>query len=418
MSQQRAADICVIGGGAAGMMAAAEAARLGADVLLIEKNDVTGKKLLITGKGRCNVTNDSSVKELVANTPVNGKFMYPAFSRFTAQDTMRYFERLGVALKTERGRRVFPVSDKAADVAEALRKQLRSCGVRQIKAKAQAIRAEEGKVSGVSAAGEVMACRAVILATGGCSYPATGSDGSGYAMARSLGHTVVPPSPSLVPLVSPDEDCARMQGLALKNVNLTVISGDGKKVYSEQGELLFTHFGVSGPLILSASAHMRDFKNERYTLSIDLKPALDEKTLDARILRDFAKYSNRDFSNSLSELLPRLMIPVIVRRSGIAPDTKVNSVTREDRRRLLELLKDLRIEVTGTRPIAEAIVTSGGVDVKEIDPRTMESKLVKGLFFAGEIIDADAYTGGFNLQIAWSSAQAAAAAAARMEEQA
>jgi len=417
MSPRYKADICVIGGGAAGMMAAAEAARAGSDVLLIEKNDITGKKLLITGKGRCNVTNNCSVKELVANTPVNGKFMYPALSRFTAQDTMQYFERLGVALKTERGRRVFPVSDKAADIAEALRKQLRSFGVRQLKAKAQAVLAEGGEVIGISAGEATAACRAVILATGGCSYPATGSDGAGYEMARALGHKIIPPKASLVPLVSPDGDCARMQGLSLRNVKLTVLSGAGKKVYSEQGELLFTHFGLSGPLVLSASAHMRDFKNEKYTVSIDLKPALDEKTLDARLLRDFAKYSNRDFSNSLSDIIPRLMIPVIVSRSRIAPDTKVNSVTREERRRLLELLKDFRVEVSGTRPIAEAIVTSGGVDTREIDPRTMGSKLIKGLYFAGEIIDADAYTGGFNLQIAWSSAQAAAAAAAAGREE-
>ncbi len=401
-------DVVVIGGGAAGMFAAGTAACRGADVILLEPNDMLGKKLRITGKGRCNVTNNCSEKDVIANIPGNGKFLYSALYGFGPADVMAFFESRGVPLKTERGNRVFPVSDSAADIVNALRGYLKSSGVRVKKARAAGI-AGDGAVSGVkTASGEIIHCSGAILCTGGASYPLTGSTGDGYRMAEKLGHRIISPKPSLVPLETYGDECGRMQGLSLRNVRLTVLTSRGRTVYREQGELLFTHFGLSGPLVLSASAHMRDFENEKYRCEIDLKPALDEKKLDARILRDFEKFSNRDFRNALDELESRLMIPVLVEKSGIPPETKVHSVTKEQRRRLLELFKAFPIDIKGPRPIKEAIITAGGVDVKEINPSTMESKLFPGLYFAGEIIDTDAYTGGFNLQIAWSTAYAAA----------
>ncbi|NLM83116.1 MAG: NAD(P)/FAD-dependent oxidoreductase [Clostridiales bacterium] len=403
-------DVIVIGGGAAGMLAAAEAAKRGLAVALLEKNDRLGIKLRITGKGRCNLTNNCPVREVVENTPTGGAFLYSALSAFSPQDVMRYFTALGVPLKTERGNRVFPVSDRARDVADALVRQLEETGVKVFyKTAAHDISLDEnGAVRAVLTSKGAFPCRAAILCTGGLSYPRTGSTGDGLKIAEKLGHTVIPPRPSLVPLEASPEICGRMQGLALKNVAIKVYDGGKKPIYEDFGELLFTHFGVSGPLILSASAHTREFDRKKYSLSIDLKPALDEKELDERLLRDFEKYANRDFANALGDLLPRLMIPVIVDLSGIPPHQKVHSITRRQRQALLGLLKSFTLQVIGPRPIDEAVITSGGVATKEISPKTMESKLVPGLFFAGEVIDADAYTGGFNLQIAWSTAYAAA----------
>ena len=400
-------DVIVVGGGAAGMMASSEAARRGLKVLLLEKNDRLGMKLRITGKGRCNVTNACTVREALDNIPTGGKFMQSALNAFTPADTAAFYEGLGVKLKTERGQRVFPESDKAEDVVMALRRHAEASGVTIRRGTARSILTEEGSVTGVKTDEDSIRCRSVILCTGGASYPLTGSTGDGYGLAAALGHTIVTPKPSLVPLEVPGELCGRMQGLSLKNVRLTVYDENRKTVTVDFGEMLFTHFGVSGPLVLSASAHMRDFARHRYTLSVDLKPALDEKKLDARLLRDFEKYKNRDFSNALDELASKTMIPVLVELSGIPPGTKVHSITREQRRTLLTLFKDFRLEVTGPRPLTEAIITSGGVDTREIRPATMASKLVKNLHFAGEVIDVDAYTGGFNLQIAWSTAQAA-----------
>ena len=406
-------ELAVIGAGAAGLMAAAAAAELGAEVLLVEKNDLAGVKLRITGKGRCNVCSNCSEGEVMANMTGSEKFMFSALKGFSPADCMAFFERIGVPLKTERGSRVFPVSDRAADVAEALERYGASLGVKRVKARALSVRTEEGGVCAVQTTAGEIACRRVILATGGMSYPKTGSTGEGYAMARSLGHTVVPPEASLVGLVSPDAFCPAMQGLSLRNVRLTLFGSKRGRLFEESGEMQFTHFGVSGPLVLSASAHMGRGTEETFHLELDLKPALDEKTLDARVLRDFSQLQNRDFINALSGLAPRLLIPVLVERSGIDPRCKVNAVTREQRRELVALFKHFSVRISGKRPIDEAIVTAGGVSTREIRPATMESKLVKGLYFAGELIDVDAYTGGFNLQLAWSTACAAGRSAAQ-----
>ena len=406
----------VIGGGAAGMMAAVTCAGQGQKTLLLERGPYTGKKLRITGKGRCNVTNDCSVRDVIASFPTGGKFLTSALYGFTPQDVMAQFEAWGVPLKVERGNRVFPVSDRASDIVDALRRAMRDSGVTVRQGRVTGLTVSDGAVTGaVTEDGKEYTASAVILATGGVSYPLTGSTGDGYELARSCGHTIIPPKPSLVPLESDDGDCREMQGLSLRNVRLTVTAGGKKPIFSEQGKLLFTHFGVSGPLVLSASAHMRDIGKTPYRFSIDLKPALDEKKLDSRILRDFEKFANRDFSNSLGELLNRLMIPVVVRRSGIPGDTKVHSVTREQRRQLVQVIKDFTVPITGARPVSEAIVTSGGVSTREIDPKTMASRLVRGLYFAGELIDADAYTGGFNLQMAWATGRMAGLHAGRGE---
>ena len=410
-------DLIVVGGGAAGMMAAITAARLGTDVCLVERNPKVGRKLYITGKGRCNVTNHCSPQELLSATPRNGKFLYSAAERTPPSWMEEFFAALGVPLKVERGNRVFPVSDRAADIIDALFRELRRLGVPILQGRVSALDCREGAVCGVELGEEKartgLACQAIILATGGLSYPATGSTGDGYEFARALGHTVVEPRPSLVPLEVPGEDCPRMQGLALKNVQLTVKNQKGKAVFREQGELLFTHFGLSGPLLLSASAHMRDFAKDRYRCHIDLKPALDEATLDARLVRELTQGANRDMDNLMGALLPRLMIPVVLERASIPGEKKAHDLTRGERRRLLEQLKDFALDISGPRPVAEAIVTSGGVKVGEVDPRTMASKKVRGLFFVGELLDVDAYTGGFNLQIAWATGRAAGEGAAR-----
>ena len=403
--------ILVIGGGPAGMMAAISAAEKGAAVTLLEPNERLGKKLNITGKGRCNVTNDADLQTLLANVPKNGKFLYSVFSRFDGRDAIAFFEGLGVPLKTERGNRVFPVSDRAFDISGALEKRLRQLKVTMVRDRAVSLLMENDCMIGAAGEKGNYTADAVILATGGVSYPATGSTGEGHRMAQEAGHTVTPLQGSLVPLREKGNLCARMQGLSLRNVSLTVFES-GKKIYTDFGEMLFTHFGVSGPLVLSASAHMRRFEKKEYRLEIDLKPALDEPALDKRLVADFTKYANSDFVNALNNLLPQKMIPVIVELSGIDPREKVHEITREQRKVLLQLLKHFPVEIAGLRPVTDAIITSGGIKISEINPTTMESKLVKGLYFAGELIDVDAYTGGFNLQIAWATGRAAGIAAA------
>ncbi len=401
-------DGIVIGGGPAGMLAAATAARRGQRVLLLERNDRLGRKLLITGKGRCNVTNDCTAAEVLANVPRNPRFLYSAMEALPPKAVMEYFTNLGCELKTERGNRVFPVSDKAASVLDCLQRELKKSGVTVRNLRATEILTENGAVTGVQTGQERLSCRWVILATGGVSYPTTGSTGDGYAMAKKLGHTVIAPQGSLVPLEAAGEDCPAMQGLSLRNVGVKLLSAKGKLLYKDFGELLFTHFGVSGPTVLSASCHL---KGDGCRLLIDLKPALDEGKLNDRILRDLEQYRNRSMENALTDLLPRSMIPVVLRRLGIDPALQANSLTRQQRRGLVELLKAFPVEITGKRPVAEAIITSGGIKVSEVDPKTMESKLVPGLYFAGEVLDCDAYTGGFNLQIAWATAHAAGSSA-------
>ena len=394
------ADIVIIGGGPAGMMAAIAAAEEGASVCLLEPNERLGKKLNITGKGRCNLTNDCDLEEFLRNIPRNGRFLYSAYSRFTSADVMAFFEELGVPLKTERGNRVFPVSDRAFDISGALERRLKKLRVSILRDRAEALIIQDGVLWGIKGDKADYEAGQVVVATGGVSYPLTGSTGDGYHLAKQAGHTIQEPRGSLVPLCAAGELCASLQGLSLKNVSLRVYENN-KKIYSDFGEMLFTHFGVSGPMVLSASAHMRHFDKKQYRLEIDLKPALDEPALDKRLLADFAKHANSDFINSLDELLPRKLIEPFVLLTEIEPHQKVHDLTKEQRRRVLTLLKALPIEVTGPRPVAEAIVTSGGVTVKEINPSTMESKLLSGLYFAGEVLDVDAYTGGFNLQIAW-----------------
>ncbi len=400
-------DSIVIGGGPAGMFAAIMAAAQGQKVLLLERNDRLGKKLLITGKGRCNVTNNCTAQEVLQNTPRNGRFLYSALTAFPPEKAMAFFESHGCPLKTERGNRVFPVSDKAQTILDCLQRELRNRGVTVKTARVREIVAEDGVVQGVKTGEEFLASRRVILATGGASYPTTGSTGDGYAMAEALGHTIVPAVGSLVPLETAGRDCQDMQGLSLRNVGVKLLNGKGKVLYKDFGELLFTHFGISGPTVLSASCHL---KGEGCRLVIDLKPALEDNKLDDRIRRDLELYKNRAMENALIDLLPRSMIPVVLRRLEIDPGMQANSLTKQTRRALVELLKGFSVEITGKRPVAEAIITSGGVKVSEIDPKTMESKKVPGLYFAGEIIDCDAYTGGFNLQIAWATAYAACGA--------
>ena len=402
-------NIVIIGGGPAGLKAALSADFKYKDadrqITVIEKNERCGRKLMITGKGRCNVTNNCDLDTLIANTPKNGRFLYSAFSSFLPQDTMTFFESCNVPLKTERGNRVFPVSDKAVDIVDALVKSLKPRGIKQLHATAKGIKTENGEVCGVELEnGEIIKADSVVLATGGVSYPVTGSTGDGYRMAEELGHTVTELKPSLVPLCCHEGFCTRLSGLSLKNVTLSIFeSGKKKPIFKELGEMLFTHFGISGPLVLSASSYIRKIDKSEYTAVIDLKPALSDEQLDKRILRDFETEQNKDFVNSLDALLPKSIIPVIIERSGIEPRTKVNQISRVQRAELVKVIKNFTLRITGFRPIEEAIITSGGISVKEINPSTMESKLVKGLFFAGEIIDVEAFTGGFNLQIAFST---------------
>ena len=397
-------DVLVIGGGPAGMFAAITAAQQGKRVLLLERNDRLGKKLLITGKGRCNVTNNCDSAEILQNIPRNGRFLYSAMTEFPPKRIMDFLEESGCPLKTERGNRVFPVTDRSQSVLETLKNQMRRHGVTVRTARVREILTENGVVIGVETDRGSFNARSVILATGGVSYPTTGSTGDGYAMAKALGHTIIEPQGSLVPLETAGNDCQDMQGLALRNVSVKLVNTKGKALYKDFGELLFTHFGVSGPTVLSASCHL---KGEGCKLVIDLKPALDEGKLNDRILRDLDMYQNRAMENALTDLLPRSMIPVVLRRLEIDSQMQANSLTKQKRRALVELLKAFPVEITGKRPVSEAIITSGGVKTSEIDPKTMESKLIPGLYFAGEIIDCDAYTGGFNLQIAWATAYAA-----------
>ena len=397
-------DGIVIGGGPAGMFAAITAAARGQKVLLLERNDRLGKKLLITGKGRCNVTNDCTSEEILQNIPRNSRFLFSAMTAFPPRKIMDFLEDQGCALKTERGNRVFPVTDKSYSVLDALKNAMRRQGVVVKTARVKKIITLEGKACGVQTESEVITSGWVLLATGGVSYPATGSTGDGYAMAKELGHTIVEPQGSLVPLETAGNDCQDMQGLALRNCGVKLVNAKGKVLYKDFGELLFTHFGISGPTVLSSSCHL---KGEGCKLIIDLKPALDEAKLNERILRDLEMYQNRAMENALTDLLPRSMIPVVLRRLEIDPEMQANSLTKQKRRALIELLKAFPVEITWRRPVAEAIITSGGVKCGEIDPKTMESKKMAGLYFAGEIIDCDAYTGGFNLQIAWATAYAA-----------
>lgn len=399
-------DVIVIGGGAAGLMAAGTAAQRGLKVTLIERNDKLARKVAITGKGRCNVTNACPLlNDLIANVPVNGRFLYGAFSRFTTDDTMDFFEGLGVTLKIERGNRVFPVSDRALDIVDALNKFITVNGVKRKQGRVTDLIIEDGALKGCRTEdGKEYFADNVIIATGGVSYPATGSTGDGYTLAKQAGHTITELKPSLVPLECHEGWCTEAQGLSLRNVEIRIEDTKTyKEVYKDFGEMLFTHYGVSGPMILSASSHMRNMEKGRYVIHIDFKPALTYEQLDKRIQRDLLECSNKNLYNTLALMLPRKMIPIAVKLSGLNGNTKSNQVTKDMRAALVDLLKDIRLTVTDFRPIDEAIVTSGGVSVSEIDPKTMESKILKGLYFAGEVIDVDAYTGGFNLQIAFST---------------
>ena len=409
MTRETPYDVIVIGGGAAGALAAGTSAENGYRTLLMEKNSRLCRKVMITGKGRCNVCNHCDVNTVIEHVPSNGRFLYGAVSKFPPQAVMEFFEELGVPLKTERGNRVFPESDRASDIVDALASYVSRSGAERMTAEAESLLIEEGAVKGVvTAKGEIIYGNNVILCTGGKSYPGTGSTGDGYRMAQEAGHTVIPIRPSLVPLTAYGGDCPAMQGLSLRNVSIEVTDNQtGKPIYSDFGELLFTHFGLSGPVVLSASSHMRQMEPGRYSVAIDLKPALTPEQMDLRLQRDLEKHQNRDFINALGDLLPRKMIPTVVRRSMIPAGTKCHQITREQRLALGALLKKFTIEIKGFRPIEEAIVTSGGVCVKEVSPQTMGSKRVKGLYFAGELLDVDGYTGGFNLQIAFATGRLA-----------
>ena len=406
--------VIIIGGGPAGILAAISAAKQNNEVILIEKNNSLGRKLLITGKGRCNITSSIDIDEFIKNIPGNGRFLYSAFQNYTNQDIIELIEKNGIKVKEERGNRIFPVTDKAEDVLNCLIKEMKKYKQIEIKTgkKVETVLTENGEVTGVKLeTGEKILGSKVILATGGKSYPGTGSDGDGYKMAKALGHSIEPIRGSLVPLTGNQKLCQSMQGLSLRNVKIQIKDIEkNKKIYDDFGELLFTHFGVSGPTILSSSTHLlrykdvdRLFKENKIKLYIDLKPALSNEELDLRIRRDFEEIKNKEFKNSLEKLLPKKMIQVVLDLSGIDINKKVNSITKEERQKLVELLKNFEINIDGFRPVEEAIVTAGGISIKEINPKTMESKLISGLYFAGEIIDVDAYTGGFNLQIAYST---------------
>lgn len=400
--QTDSADVIVIGGGAAGLMCAFQAAARGKRVIVLDRNRQLGRKLRITGKGRCNVTNQCSIHDFMQNIPGDGRFLYSALNRFSPADTISFFESNGVPLKTERGNRVFPISDRADDIADVLVNLCNCKNVSFRRISADQILVDDMGVTGVHTTEGMIACNAVVLCTGGLSYPLTGTDGTGYKLAKSLGHTITALRPSLIPLESDDAFCKKLQGFSLKNVVLRAYEDD-RLIYKELGEMLFTHFGVSGPLVLSASSHMRNVEKKGYRLEIDLKPGLDEEKLDLRILRDFSQFSNKSLANLLPGLVGRSMAPVVLDLAELDGRIPVNQVSAEQRSRIRKVLKAFPISICGMRPIAEAIVTAGGVSTKEINPRTMESKIVSRLYFAGEIMDLDAYTGGFNLQIAWST---------------
>ena len=398
----------VIGGGPAGMIACGTLLKECDKVILIEKNKFLGKKLRITGKGRCNITNNADIEEFINNVPTNPRFLYSAFYSFTNQDIIALLNSLGVKTKVERGERVFPESDSAKEVADALKKYALSKNVTLITDEVTELLEKDKKITGVKTKKGEYFADYVILATGGCSYPLTGSDGKGYELSQSLGHSIVTPKPSLIPIVTKEKWVQDLMGLSLKNIEISVTNKKGKRIYNDFGEMLFTHFGVSGPVILSASAHMKNLEREDYKISIDLKPALDFEKLDKRICRDFEQFKNKHIINALDELLPKALIPVIIKLSGIPEHKAVNSITKEERHKLIKTIKELVVSVKEFRPIDEAIITSGGIKVSEINPSTMESKIIDGLYFAGEIIDVDAYTGGFNLQIAYSTGYLAA----------
>lgn len=407
--------VAVIGAGASGLIASGFASESGAKVTVIEKNKRVGRKIMITGKGRCNVTNNCDIQTFIRNVPVNGKFLYSAINSFTPQDVMCFFENLGLSLKTERGNRVFPSSDKAVDVVDALHDFVIDKGCNIVCDNAVSLIIEKGEIIGVKCEKETYYADSVIICCGGKSYPLTGSTGDGYELARQAGHTIIDLKPSLVPLESKNPDCKAMQGLSLKNVSLKIVDNKTQKaVFSDFGEMLFTHFGMSGPMILSASSQIRDIVDGKYTAVIDLKPALSDEQLDKRLQTDFKENTNKDVSNSFSKLLPRKIIVPVLKRWGVPFDKKCNAVTKEERRKLCKILKSFTVEISGFRPIDEAIITSGGVKTTEINPKTMESKLIKGLYFAGEVVDCDAYTGGFNLQIAWSTGRLAGISSAKL----
>lgn len=405
--------VLVIGGGPAGMMAAITAAENGNEVTILEKMPSFGKKLLITGKGRCNITSSLYMSEFIKKTPGNGKFLYSAFQNYTNADIIEFLKKQGLEVKEERGNRIFPVTDKSIDVLNCFKKRIDELKIKyKLETRVEKILIKNNEVLGVRTNREIIQTDKIILATGGKSYPLTGSTGDGYKIARDLGHTIIPIKPALVPLeVYEKEECKKIQGLSLKNIAIKIIDTDRKKtIYEDFGEMVFTHFGISGPTILSGSAHLAKYKDIDYLLkkryikiTIDLKPALTEEHLDDRILRDFKEFKNKQFKNSLDKLLPQKMITLIVELSGINPDKMVNEITKEERRHLVQLIKYFTITIKNFRPVEEAIITCGGISTKEINPKTMESKLIKGLYFAGEIIDVDAYTGGFNLQIAYST---------------
>ncbi len=403
--------VIIIGGGASGLMAAGYASMYGADVTVFEKMPRVGRKLMITGKGRCNLANACDIDTFMRNVPVNNKFLYSALNNFPPYDIIDFFEQQGLKTKVERGNRVFPVSDKAVDVVDTMRDFAESNGARIVYKEVDNIIAENGAVKAVKAGGRQYNCDSIIIASGGKSYPRTGTTGDGYKFAEKLGHTIIEPKPSLIPLESPDSDCKAVQGLSLKNVGLKIKTGDNKTVYEDFGEMLFTHFGISGPMVLSASCNMRDY-SLGYTAYIDFKPALTNEQLDLRVQRDLKENNNKTIANSLNKLLPKKLIPVILKRWGIPTDKKCNSITKEERKAFIILLKNFTVKISKPRPISEAIITSGGVKVSEINPKTMESKLVKNLYFAGEVIDVDAYTGGFNLIIAWATGRLAGESAA------
>lgn len=405
--------VIVIGGGPAGMMSAITSAERGNEVIIIEKMPSFGKKLLITGKGRCNITSSLYMSEFIKNTPGNGKFLYSAFQNYTNADIIEFLKKQGLEVKEERGNRIFPVTDKSIDVLNCFIRRINELNIQyKLNTTAEKILIQNGEIIAVRTNREMIKAEKVILATGGKSYPLTGSTGDGYKIAKELGHTIIPIKPSLVPLeVYEREECKNMQGLSLRNVGIKIIDADRKKtIYEDFGEMIFTHYGISGPTILSGSAHLAKykdidylFKNKHIFINIDLKPALTEEQLDDRILRDFKEFKNKQFKHSLDKLLPQKMIPLIIQLSKIDGNKKVNEITKEERKILIQLLKNFTITIKGFRPVEEAIITCGGISTKEINPKTMESKLIKGLYFAGEVIDVDAYTGGFNLQIAYST---------------